>query len=941
MAEANSPFDFSNTNHEIPTANASNGNTSPDTLPERPSARVLKVIDGPDGSASQSPNASSHQTSLPAHSVADAQGRIYNPRSCVTCRKRKVKCDKLHPCSNCARANIECIFPNPGRAPRKIKKPTDGRDTELLARLKRLEGVVKGLGLDATQEDIESALAGTTRRTSETDKGPGQIQSPGSDPIERPSTNSDELSTRAKAQWIEDDRAGRFENRFGRLVINEGKSRYVNSSFWANLSNEVEDLKGILNDESDDDDDQSSPSAQMLQSAGSSQGWIFGFSSQMTNLLPLHPPSTQIKLYWTIYKERVDPLCKVLHVPTIEPTVLSAASHLGNLAKGFESLIFAIYYGAVTSLSAEECMSMLGEDRDALLARYRFAIEQALAHASFLTTEEIVVLQAFVIYMLCLRRNSYARMIWTLTGLIVRMAQTIGIHRDGTHFALSPFEVEMRRRLWWQICILDIRASEDHGCDPTIAEQQFDTLMPLNINDADIDPSSKTMPKERQGCTDMSFCLIRFEVANTFRRLNYIPPGYHQISGFSSVKLEDKEKWIAECQQRLEDKYLKHCDMTVPIFWVTATVARLMMAKMWLMVYHPFQRENGGANLPNEIREKLFITSLENIEYASLLETEARTMKWGWLFKTYMQWHALAFILSELCHRTQGELVERAWIAVDKTCDRHWHDRAFSEDHRKGHLWRPLNRIIAKARAARAQALAENARLDNDIARPLPKDILPGSTADLVTAMRNRPRMVSAPLSQAQINRFIDSSPTYGTRPMDSTKLLQSPSLNSIDAGSIPLDLNIDNTAPGLMHGNTWPLRPENMTTSNSSASARPLFPSQTPSDFFINRPAGTTADVDMPFDVNGTADTDMDWASWDQLVAQFGMDVDSVPLGYGSNMPGTENGDPSATNSTANEQGQGWSRGGQWSHGNGFPGPGSGMGMGMGSGMTGGNWLG
>ncbi|GAB7341379.1 hypothetical protein MBLNU457_7635t2 [Dothideomycetes sp. NU457] len=939
MAEANSPFDFSNTNHEIPTANANNGNTSPGTQSQRPSARVLKVIDGPDESASQSPTIP-HQTSLPTPPVADAQGRIFNPRSCVTCRKRKVKCDKLHPCSNCARANIECIFPNPGRAPRKIKKPTDGRDTELLARLKRLEGVVKGLGLDASQEDIESALADTTRRTSETDKRPGQINAPDSEPLERPSTNSDELSTRAKAQWIEDDRAGRFENRFGRLVINEGKSRYVNSSFWANLSNEVEDLKGILNDESDDDDDQSSPSGQMLQSAGSSQGWIFGFSSQMTNLLPLHPPSNQIKLYWTIYKERVDPLCKVLHVPTIEPTVLSAASHLGNLAKGFESLIFAIYYGAVTSLSAEECMSMLGEDRDALLARYRFAIEQALAHASFLTTEEIVVLQAFVIYMLCLRRNSYARMIWTLTGLIVRMAQTIGIHRDGTHFALSPFEVEMRRRLWWQICILDIRASEDHGCDPTIAEQQFDTLMPLNINDVDIDPSSKTMPKERQGCTDMSFCLIRFEVANTFRRLNYIPPGSHQVSGFSSVKLEDKEKWIAECQQRLEDKYLKHCDMSVPIFWVTATVARLMMAKMWLMVYHPFQRENGGANLPNEIREKLFITSLENIEYASLLETEARTMKWGWLFKTYMQWHALAFILSELCHRTQGELVERAWIAVDKTCDRHWHDRAFSEDHRKGHLWRPLNRIIGKARAARAQALAENARLENDIARPLPKDILPGSTADFVTAMRNRPRMVSAPLSQAQLNRFIESSPSYGTRPMDSTKLLQSPSLNSIDAASIPVDLSIESTAPGLVHGNTWPVRPENMTTSNSTASSRPLFAPQTPSELFLNRPTEATADVDMPFDVNGTADTDMDWASWDQLVAQFGMDVDSVPTGYGSNMPGTENGDPSATNNTTDDQGA-WSRGGQWNYGNGFPGPGSGMGMGMGSGMTGGNWLG
>src|SRR4051812_49305435 len=62
-----------------------------------------------------------------------------------------------------------------------------------------------------------------------------------------------------------------------------------------------------------------------------------------------------------------------------------------------------------------------------------------------------------------------------------------------------------------------------------------------------------------------------------------------------------------------------------------------------------------GATLPQETKDKLFITSLENIEYSMLLETEARTMKWGWLFRTYVQWHAIAFLLSELCVRTKGE----------------------------------------------------------------------------------------------------------------------------------------------------------------------------------------------------------------------------------------------------------------------------------------------
>lgn len=55
-----------------------------------------------------------------------------------------------------------------------------------------------------------------------------------------------------------------------------------------------------------------------------------------------------------------------------------------------------------------------------------------------------------------------------MTGLLIRMGQALGLHRDGTHFDyLSPFEIEMRRRVWWTLCMLDVRASEDQGTDYT------------------------------------------------------------------------------------------------------------------------------------------------------------------------------------------------------------------------------------------------------------------------------------------------------------------------------------------------------------------------------------------------------------------------------------------------------------------------------------------
>jgi hypothetical protein len=113
--------------------------------------------------------------------------------------------------------------------------------------------------------------------------------------------------------------------------------------------------------------------------------------------------------------------------------------------------------------------------------------------------------------------------------------------------------------------------------------------------------------------------------------------------------------------------------------------------------------------LPQETKDKLFITSLENIEYSILLETEARTMKWGWLFRTYVQWHAIAFLLSELCVRTKGEAVERAWRALEATAGRWWFplsDVTTLPQKQQGCLWKPLRKLLAKAKAARDREMA-------------------------------------------------------------------------------------------------------------------------------------------------------------------------------------------------------------------------------------------
>ena len=132
-----------------------------------------------------------------------------------------------------------------------------------------------------------------------------------------------------------------------------------------------------------------------------------------------------------------------------------------------------------------------------------------------------------------------------------------------------------------------------------------------------------------------------------------------------------------------------------------ANLYSLVMAKMWLLVYHPFHRPGGRVILPQETKDRLFLTSIEVIEYSRLLETETATARWGWLFRTYVQWQTVAIMLSELCVRNNGPVVDRAWKAVDGS----FKDWGETVKPKNAMLWRPLKKLYQKARLHREQQL--------------------------------------------------------------------------------------------------------------------------------------------------------------------------------------------------------------------------------------------
>lgn len=73
--------------------------------------------------------------------------------SCLTCRQRKVKCDRRNPCSHCVKAATQCSFIAPVRGKRKsTKPPKEG----LHSKLKRYEDMLKAYGAKIELSDDEN-----------------------------------------------------------------------------------------------------------------------------------------------------------------------------------------------------------------------------------------------------------------------------------------------------------------------------------------------------------------------------------------------------------------------------------------------------------------------------------------------------------------------------------------------------------------------------------------------------------------------------------------------------------------------------------------------------------------------------------------------------------------------------------------------------------------
>ncbi|KAA8647986.1 fungal specific transcription factor domain-containing protein [Aspergillus tanneri] len=113
------------------------------------------------------------------------------------------------------------------------------------------------------------------------------------------------------------------------------------------------------------------------------------------------------------------------------------------------------------------------------------------------------------------------------------IAIRMGYHRDPLHFkSLSPYQGEMRRRMWAMICSLDIGFSTQMGLPSSIKHSLSDTKPPRNLQDRDFDAGSTDLPPARpiDELTSSTVILAKLHVATSLGVVSDMVCNPHPLS---------------------------------------------------------------------------------------------------------------------------------------------------------------------------------------------------------------------------------------------------------------------------------------------------------------------------------------------------------------------------------------------------------------------------
>lgn len=221
----------------------------------------------------------------------------------------------------------------------------------------------------------------------------------------------------------------------------------------------------------------------------------------LADLLTTLPKKVACDALLQSFSISVHPIHPLIHLPTFQTDYNnfwqwcrnSDISQPDNKLLGdptFLCLLFSVLYSGakVCPLAMWMNDSLQDLEKDSTVEHLRKTYSTSLSMCQHLQHPTISTLVSSLLAHSCSRPDAAHFEDLRFVSTILRIAQSMGLHRDGSSFGLDTITSELRRRVWWHIVWLDVQVSILHGSQLCCGcnEAEIDVRMVSETRDEDL-----------------------------------------------------------------------------------------------------------------------------------------------------------------------------------------------------------------------------------------------------------------------------------------------------------------------------------------------------------------------------------------------------------------------------------------------------------------------
>ncbi|RAK97862.1 putative C6 transcription factor [Aspergillus ibericus CBS 121593] len=421
--------------------------------------------------------------------------RIVAPGEVVAMRAEiQLKCDRIHPCTNCKKRNegTTCTFI--GRGPR--GKVSNGRTSpaHVQDRLQHLENLILSFTQQQQQQKQKQRQQLEQNQEREQQRGEGgQMVGVGVGGVPQqqrtPSSNGEEEASPSGSDPA------------GRLVVGEEGTRYIDGAHWSAILEEISGVREYLRDNEEMGPSDEEQGDEEIVSA-SAPTLLLGLHRQVSReeLLDGLPPRPVVDRVVALFVNSKEPTTALVHMPVFQKEYIRFWSRPKDVSIAWLGLLYACLTMAISihQRTGEPLPLGLGDPTE-VINKFRLSTAQCLVKSNYTVPGRYKVEALFLYTMGEFYRSEDAQAgVSFLLGNTIRLAMRTGYHRDPQQFPnVSPYEGEMRRRVWAILRQLDVLISFQIGLPRSIQDWQQDAEPPRNISDEEFDESTVELPPSR------------------------------------------------------------------------------------------------------------------------------------------------------------------------------------------------------------------------------------------------------------------------------------------------------------------------------------------------------------------------------------------------------------------------------------------------------------